>query len=67
MTYGQRPDGMSDADWQVETQCRHVARELRKGRDRHARAAIFDRWQAAFPSVTKERVTEIWKQGVPVP
>lgn len=67
MIYGQRPDGMSDADWQIECQCRHVARELQQGRDRVQRGEIFEKWQKAFPSITKARVAEIWKRGVPMP
>ena len=67
MIYGQRPDGMTDAEWTVETQCRHVAREMRKGKTSAARGAIFDEWQKILPAVTKQRVGEIWRSGVPMP
>lgn len=63
MRYGQRPEGMSEREWFVECQCRHVAREMHKGRDRAARLAIFEKWQKALPAVTKERAAQIWREG----
>lgn len=67
MIYGQRPEGMSDAEWTLEAQCRHVAREMLAGRTRQARAAIFEEWKKRLPGITKERVGEIWREGVPMP
>ena len=67
MIYGQRPEGMSPEAWTVECQCRHVAREMRAGRTRQARAAIFEEWKKRLPGITKERVGEIWREGVPMP
>lgn len=67
MIYGQRPDGMTDEAWMTETQCRHVAREMRQGRNKQQRLAIFDRWQQTFPEISKARVAEIWREGVPMP
>ena len=67
MQYGVKPEGMSDADWTVETQCRFVARKMREGRNRSARLAIFEEWQRKLPAVSKARVAEIWREGVPMP
>ncbi|WP_299231690.1 hypothetical protein [uncultured Halomonas sp.] len=67
MIYGQRPESMTPEEWTIETQCRFVARKMREGRNRSARLAIFEEWQRKLPAITKERVAEIWKQGVPMP
>ncbi|GEK46535.1 hypothetical protein HPA02_08180 [Bisbaumannia pacifica] len=67
MLYGVKPEGMTAADWTVECQCRHVAREMRRGRNSTERGAIFDRWQKQLPAVTRARVGEIWREGVPMP
>lgn len=67
MQYGVRPEGMSDADWTIECQCRLVAREMKQGRDKMERGRIFSRWQQRLPAVTRERVSQIWREGVPMP
>jgi len=67
MQYGVRPEGMSDADWTIECQCRLVAREMKAGRDKVERGHIFSRWQQRLPAVTRERVSQIWREGVPMP
>lgn len=67
MTYGQRPEGMDDGQWLIECQCRHVAREAMVARDRTERAAIFEQWKRITPGITKERVAQIWREGVPMP
>jgi len=67
MEYGKRPEGMSEAEWLVECQCRLVAREMKQGRDKVERGAIFSRWQQRLPAVTRERVSQIWREGVPTP
>lgn len=67
MQYGVKPEGMPDADWDIECQCRMVAREMKQGRDRASRGAIFEKWQKVFPAVTRERVAEIWQEGAPMP
>ncbi|MGM0783880.1 MAG: hypothetical protein ACQEUM_07195 [Pseudomonadota bacterium] len=67
MQYGVKPKGMTLEDWDIECQCRMIAREMRQGRDKAERAAIFERWQKALPAVSKARVAEIWRQGVPMP
>ena len=67
MQYGVRPEGMSDADWTIECQCRLVAREMKAGRTRQARAAIFEEWKKRLPGISKERVGQIWREGVPMP
>lgn len=67
MQYGKRPEGMSDADWDIECQCRMVAREMKRGRDKAARGQIFEQWKKIVPGITRERVAEIWRQGAPMP
>ena len=67
MIYGQRPEGMTDAEWTLEAQCRHVAREMKAGRTQSARLAIFEQWQKRLPGISKERVGQIWREGVPMP
>ena len=67
MQYGVKPDGMSPEEWTAECQCRHVAREMKQGRDKVERGAIFSRWQQRLPAVTRERVSQIWREGVPTP
>ena len=67
MIYGQRPEGMTPEEWTIECRCRMVAREMRKGRNRSARLAIFEEWQKRLPAVSKARVAEIWREGVPMP
>ncbi|MDX1466858.1 MAG: hypothetical protein R3215_14255 [Halomonas sp.] len=67
MRYGKRPEGMDDGEWLIECQCRHVAREMRAGRDRTQRGAIFEQWQKRLPAISKARVAEIWRAGVPMP
>lgn len=67
MQYGVKPEGMTWADWDIECQCRMVAREMRAARDKAARTAIFEQWQAIVPGITRERVAQIWRQGVPMP
>ncbi len=67
MHYGQRPEGMGEEAWKLECQCRHVAREMKAGCNSTERGAIFDRWQRILPAVTKKRVSEIWREGVPMP
>lgn len=54
-------------EWTVECQCRHVARLASQARTAGARGAILREWQQKLPGVTRERVAEIWRQGVPMP
>lgn len=67
MQYGVRPEGMDDAQWLVECQCRTVARAMKAGRDKAERGAIFEQWKKIVPGITRERVAEIWREGVPMP
>lgn len=67
VTYGEKPEGMNEADWLIECQCRHVARAMKAGRTRGERLAIYERWKKRLPGISKERVGEIWRQGVPMP
>ncbi len=67
MRYGVKPGGMTDAAWTVECQNRYVARAMKQGRDKTERGSIFAQWQKRLPGITRERVAEIWRQGVPVP
>lgn len=67
MQYGVRPEGMDDAQWLVECQCRTVARAMKAGRDKVARGQIFDQWQKSLPGISKQRVAQIWRDGVPMP
>jgi len=67
MRYGVRPDGMSDAEWTLECQNRHAAREMVRGKSSSAMRGIFEEWQKILPEVTKQRVFEIWRAGVPMP
>jgi len=67
MRYGVKPEGMTPEEWTIECQCRFVAREMKAGRDRQARGAIFDQWQKRLPGISKERVGQIWREGVPMP
>lgn len=62
MSYGVRPEGMTDAEWTLETQARMVVREMRQRASRVERRAIFDEW-AKLPGVTQERVQRIWRDG----
>lgn len=67
MQYAKRPEGMDDADWDIECQCRMVAREMKTCRDRADRGQIFEQWKVIVPGITRERVAAIWKEGVPMP
>lgn len=67
MAYGEKPERMTAAAWTVECQNRHVAREMRRGRNSTERGAIFERWQKQLLAVTRARVGEIWREGVPMP
>jgi len=67
MRYGVKPEDMTPEEWTIECQCRHVAREMRKGVNRSARLAIFEEWQRKLPSIDKARVGQIWREGVPMP
>lgn len=67
MIYGQRPEGMGDAEWTLECQHRQVAREALKARTPAERGTIFRQWQKTFPGIDKARVVAIWKEGVPMP
>lgn len=67
MQYGVKPERMSNAEWLIEAQCRHVARQMQQGRNSAERGAIFNKWQSLLPGVTKERVGQIWREGVPMP
>lgn len=58
---------MSDTDWQVECQCRYVARTMKAGRTRQDRLAIFETWKKKLPGIDKARVAEIWQKGIPMP
>jgi len=61
MTYGVRPEGMTDADWTLECQARMVVRlmlEVPKGQ----REGIFREWEGRLPGVTRERVREALRQ-----
>ncbi|WP_250061780.1 hypothetical protein [Halomonas gemina] len=62
MIYGQRTEGMGDHAWLVECRCRHAAREMKAGRDKASRGAIFEQWQTITPGITRERVAEIWRE-----
>lgn len=67
MQYGVNPEGMTPEEWTTECQCRFVARKMREGRNSVARGAIFEEWQRKLPAVSKARVAEIWREGVPMP
>lgn len=67
MRYGHRPPEMSLEDWTIECQCRHIAREMRQVRGIQARRGVFERWAKKMPGVSKDRVAEIWREGVPMP
>ncbi len=61
MTYGIKPEGMSDSEWLLECQARMVVREMRD-KPKEERRAIFERWKS-LPGVTQERIQRIWKDG----
>lgn len=67
MQYGVRPEGMSDEAWTIECQNRHVARLASQASGKRERVAILQKWQQILPEVSRDRVVEIWRQGVPMP
>ena len=67
MRYGKKPEGMGGEDWTVECQARYIARAMKQGRNSVERGGIFEEQHKRFPAVTKERVAEIWREGVPMP